>query len=73
MTCTALRTALDTGSDISPCPCIAKGDRMNAWTVCVSPAGVVEYLNKRINPTGKFRVVEFTTSSALYTLFSHVI
>ena len=52
ISCAALAAARASGAAISLRALIAAYDRTHAWTVCVSPRGVVDYLNNRISPTG---------------------
>lgn len=47
-----IKLALDTGHPVAPRMELAATERTNAYTVCLTPAGVVGFLNKRISPLG---------------------
>ena len=51
MAAAEVQPALD-GAPVTPQPLLAAAQRTNQWTVVLTAAGVVAFLNKRISPIG---------------------
>ena len=49
----AIKPALKHEEPVMPKSDISVDERTNAWTVCLTSRGVVNYLNKKISPLGE--------------------